>query len=79
MSIFYIYIGDPPLGGLGGVLYFSDKYKVQVKYAPRHCTNNKAELAALHTILELAINRNISHLQVFGDLNMVVYWVNKKI
>ena len=22
--------GDLPLGGLGGVLYFSDKYKVQV-------------------------------------------------
>ena len=30
-------------------------------------------------VLELAIKNNISQLQVFGDSNMVVYWVNKKI
>ena len=41
--------------------------------------NNKAELVALHAILELAININISHLQVFGDSKMVVVWVNKMI
>ena len=60
------------------MLYFSDKHKVQAKYAPRNCTNNKAELATLHTVLDWAINSNISQLQVFGDSKMVVDWVNKK-
>ena len=48
--------GEPPLGGSRGVLYFSEKFKVQVRYAPGHCMDNKAELATLHAILELAIN-----------------------
>ena len=67
------------MGGSGGVLYFSEKHKVQAKYAPGNYTNNKAELAALHKVLDLAINSNISQLQVFGDSKMVVDWVNKKI
>ena len=67
------------MGGLGGVIYFSDKHKVQANFYPSHCTNNKEELAALHTVLNLAINNNISQLQVFGDSKMVVDWVNKKI
>ena len=41
--------------------------------------NNKSELAALQAILELAININISHLQVVGGSKMVVDWVNEKI
>ena len=71
--------GDPPLGGSGGVLYLSFFHKIQAKFAPRHYTNNKAKLAALHMVLELAIKNNISQLQVFGDSKMVVDWVNKKI
>ena len=71
--------GDPPLGGSGGVLYFSDKHKLQAKYAPRHCTNNKGELEALHLVLNLALNNNITQLEVFGDSKMVVEWVNRKI
>ena len=61
-----------PLGGLRGVLYFSEKHKIQANFAPRHCTNNKADLAALHFILNLAINNNITQMQVFGDSKMVV-------
>ena len=64
--------GDPPLGGSGGVLYFSDKHKMQAKFAPGHCTNNKAQLVALCMILNLVINNKISQLQVFGDSKMVV-------
>ena len=71
--------GDPPLGGLGGVLYLSENHKIQARFAPGNCTNNKVELAALHLVLNLAINNNISQLQVFGDSKMVVDWVNRKI
>ena len=67
------------MGGSGGVIYFSEKHKVQAKFAPGHCTNNKAELTALHTVLNLAININISQLQVFGDSKMVIDWVNRNI
>ena len=52
--------GDPPLGGFRGVLYFFDKHKIQAKFTPRRCTNNKVELAALHLVLNLAINNNIT-------------------
>ena len=69
--------GDPPLGGLGGVLYFLDKHKLQANFAPGHCTNNKAELVALHLILNLAINNNITPLQVYGNSKMVIDWVNR--
>ena len=58
--------GDPPLGGSGGVLYLSDNHKIQARFSPRHCTNNKAELVALHLVLNLAIDDNITQLQVFG-------------
>ena len=71
--------GDPPLGGSGGVIYFSDKHKVQAKFSPGHCTNNKAELVTLNLVLNLAIKHNITPLQVFGDSKMVVEWVNRKI
>ena len=52
--------GDPPLGGSRGVLYLSGFHKIQTKFALGHCTNNKAKLAALHMVLELAIKNNIS-------------------
>ena len=70
-SDIYIYI----LGGSGGV----NKDKVQAKFASGHCTNNKAELEVLHTVLNLDMNNIISQLQVFADSKMVVDWVNKKI
>ena len=69
----------PPLGGSGGVLYLSNNHKIQARFAPGHCTNNKAEIATLHLVLQLALNNNISQLQFFGDSKMVVDWVNKKI
>lgn len=71
--------GDPPLGGSGGVIYFLNKHKLQAKFAPGHCTNNKAKLATLHLVLNLAINNNITQLQVFEDSKMVVDWVNRNI
>ena len=67
--------GDIPLGGLGAILYLPNNPKIQAKYVPGHCTNNKAELATLHLFLELALNNNITQMQVFGDSKMVVDWV----
>ena len=61
------------------MLYLSDNHKIQASFSLGNCTNNKAELAALHLVLNLAINHNISQLQVFGDSKMVVEWVNRKI
>ena len=53
MKIKPIYISasqvEPPLRGSRGFLYFSEKYKVQVRYAPGHCTNKKAKLEALQS------------------------------
>ena len=49
------------------------------KFAPGHCTNNKAELAALHLVLELALNHNINQMQIFGDSRVVVDWANRRI
>ena len=33
--------GDPLLGGSGRVLYLSDNHKIQARFSPRNCTNNK--------------------------------------
>ena len=71
--------GDPPLGGSGGVVYFSANHKIHAKYSPGHYTNNKDKLGALHLFLNVAINNNISQLQFFGDSKMLVDWVNMKI
>ena len=49
--------GEPPLGGSRGVLYLPVLHKIQDKFAPGHCTNNKAELVALHLVLELAFKK----------------------
>ena len=64
--------GDPPLGSSGAILYLPNKQKIQAKFAPGHYTNNKAELEALHLVLELALNHNINQMQIFGDSKMVV-------
>ena len=52
---------------------------MQAKFSLEHCTNNKVELVALHLVLNLVINHNITQFQVFGDSKMVVDWVNRKI
>ena len=61
------------------MLHLSENHKIQERFSPGHCTNNKAELAALHLVLNLVINNNITQMQVFGDSKMVVDWVNRKI
>ena len=71
--------GKPPLGGSRGVLYLTKNDKLQIKFASGHCTNSKAELAAIHSVLELVVNRNITSLHIYGDSKMVVDWVNNKI
>ena len=70
--------GDPPMGGSGAVLYLPNNQKIQAKFEPGHYTNNKAKLAALHLVLELALNNNMTQMQVFGDSKMVVDWVNRR-
>ena len=43
--------GDPPLGGSREVLYLPGLHKIQAKFAPGNCTNNKVELTILHLVL----------------------------
>ena len=61
------------------MLYLSDNHKIQERFSLVHCANNKEKLATLHLVLNMAINKNISQLQVFGDSKIVVDWVNRKI
>ena len=67
------------MGGSEGVLYLTENHKIQIKYSSRHFSNNKVELATMHSVLELALNRNITSLHIYGDSKMVVDWVNNKI
>ena len=46
--------GDPPQEGSGEFLYLLDKHKFIIKYAPRQCSNIKAELATLWVVLNVA-------------------------
>ena len=58
--------GDSPLGGSGGALYLPGFHNILTQFAPGHWTNNKAELAALHLVMELALKNNITQLQSSG-------------
>ena len=51
--------GDPPLGGVGAVIFFFATKKKKIKYAMGHASNNKEEFSALWATLRVAQNSQI--------------------
>ena len=56
--------------------FFSADCYISFKAGLGHGTNNYAELLGLKLLLKLALENNITNLQVFGDSQLVINWVN---
>jgi hypothetical protein len=59
--------GNPPICGVGEVLYLKQNHYIQVRYAPWKGTNNKEEFISLCTLLEATSKKYIKKLQLWGN------------
>jgi ribonuclease HI len=71
--------GHPPNCGVGFVMYLSHSHYIHIRYTPEGGTNNRVELVALWTLLEVEKEKNVIKLQAFGDSKMTIDWANGKI
>jgi ribonuclease HI len=67
--------GNPPVGGLGGILYLSSNHNIAFKAGIGQETNNYCELMALKLTLQLAQEYGVTQLQIFGDSLLVIQWI----
>jgi ribonuclease HI len=65
--------------GLGFVLYLSYSHYMTSKCNLGHGTNNQGEFNALFSLLKFIVDINISSLQVYGDSELTIKWMNDKI
>lgn len=56
---------NPLIGGVGGVIFFSENHTLSFKSSVGQGTNNLAEIKALRFLLVLAIEKNLKGLQFF--------------
>ena len=70
--------GDPHLCGAGGILFLKDGHFFTFKAGLGIGTNNLADLYALKLLLILALDKQISKIQVFGDSLLVINWITGK-
>ena len=68
--------GEPPLGGVGGILFMNETTKTKITFSPGHGTNNKEKLSALWSVLRIASKNHVRNLQLFGDSKMSIDWEN---
>jgi len=61
------------------VIHISKEHFFKIHYASSKESNMKAELAAMWTLLFYANLLNPRKVQVFGDSNFAIDWVNNKI
>ena len=64
--------GDAHLCGTGGILFIKDDHYFTFKAGLGIGTNNLAELCALKLLLTLALDKQITKIQVFGDSLLVI-------
>ena len=57
-------------------MYLNERTKFEITFAPGQTSNNKPELAALWSILRLALDKQLKKLQLSGDSNMTIDWAN---
>ena len=71
-------IGNPKLCGAGGILFLTADHFITFKAGLGVGTNNMAELYALKLLLILALNKQITNIQVFSDSFLVINWIMGK-
>jgi len=66
--------------GCGGdfILYLSDQHHYKVKMGLGVGTNNFVELITLRNLMHFALNHECRDLQIYGDSNIIINWINLK-
>ena len=67
--------GKPQVCGAGGILFLKDDHYITFKAGLGVGTNNYAELFALKLLIILALDKQISNIQIFGDFLLVINWI----
>ena len=70
--------GNPQVCGAGGVYFLNDNHYFMFKAGLGEGTNNFTELYALKLLLTLALDKQVSSIQVFGDSLLVINWIRGK-
>ena len=70
--------GKPQVCGAGGILYLKDDHYITFKDGLEFGSNNFAELSAVKLLIYLALDKQILHIQIFGDSLLVISWISSK-
>ena len=74
--------GNPGPGGWGAILLFKNGQEQRISGFDKQTTNNRMELLAVIESLNLALQMNVSIIDIYSDSAYVVnaineYWINK--
>ena len=67
-----VYQSSPSIGGAGGILHISQIHSFSLSTGLGEATNNFNELMALYLLLLLSLEKNINHLNIYGDSLFVI-------
>jgi ribonuclease HI len=71
--------GHPPSCRVGVVMFINQNHYIYIRYAPGQGSNNRAELIAMWTLLEMTKQKDIKKLQVMGDSKLAIEWAQGKL
>lgn len=64
--------------GGGAILHLSDTHSFKIQMGLGRGTNNYAEFLTAKFLIQYALHKHCTHLQLFGDSRLIVNWINKK-
>ena len=67
--------GSPQVCGAGGILFLKYDHYFTFKAGLGEGSNNFTELYALKLLLTLALDKQVSRIQVYGDSLLVINWI----
>ena len=67
--------GEPTISGAGGVIHLYETHKISFKLGLGRATNSKAEISMLWATLNIAKDKQIDKLNIYGDSKIVIEWV----
>jgi ribonuclease HI len=71
--------GVPPRGGARGGIFLTQNHTLSFKASTGPSTNNQSELSTLKLALLLAKEKWLTHLQIMGDSQIVIKWMDGKV
>ena len=62
----------PKICGVGGIIYFYEDHYISFKERLGFGTSNYVELLGIKFLLKLALEKQLTKIQVFGDSHLVI-------